>query len=94
MFYLSLNCAALGSFQQKTYKTTIFFFFSYSPFVISSHLGLFYHRHVCYPIIFELQVSGAACNPEYQIFKFILFLSALHHLFVICSMVGKQGAWV
>lgn len=71
-----------------------FFFFSYCPFVISSHLGLLYHRHVCYPIIFELQVSGAAYNLEYQIFKFILFPSALHHLCVICSMVGKQGAWV
>lgn len=89
---MSLICAALGNFQQKPYKTTTFF--SYCPSVISSHLSLFHHRHVCYPIIFELRVSGAACNLEYQVFQFILFPPALCHPCVICRMVGKQGAWV
>lgn len=61
--------------------------------MISSHFSLFHHRHVCYPIVFELHGSGTAYNLEYQIFPCVLFPSALCHPCVIGRVVEKQGVW-
>lgn len=71
-------CAALSSFQQKPDKTNTFFFLTNdSTSVIPPCPCLLHHRHVCYPIISELNVFGPALsNFEHQIFHLALFPSA------------------
>lgn len=91
---MSLICTALGSFQQKLYKTTNFG-------------GFFLTLLLWFLLILAFSTTGMCALPSSLSYMFLEQLTTLNtkscslfcslllcHACVICSMVGKQGAWV